>query len=149
MPIDVLTNRYSNSRTGVNSDETRLTKQRVSSSTFGKLFARTVDDDLYAQPLIVSNLEIGEQGRKLGPNRRAYARAGIWPDTSAVIAIVALGDVVKAQLVGPQLGRNEAELGPEGREQAGVERCDGARSTAAWQTISALTAGWMMWRTLT
>jgi hypothetical protein len=58
MPIDVLTNRYSNSRCGVTSDETRLTKELITTSTFGKLFCRTVDGDLYAQPLIVSNLEI-------------------------------------------------------------------------------------------
>jgi hypothetical protein len=56
---DVLTNRNSNSRTGVTSGETLLTKKLVSPSTFGKLFTRTVDGDLYAQPLIVSNLEIG------------------------------------------------------------------------------------------
>ncbi|HMF06997.1 MAG TPA: hypothetical protein VKE72_08320, partial [Methylocella sp.] len=59
MPADVLTNRYSNSRTGVTSDETQLTKERVATATFGKLFSRTVDGDLYAQPLIVSNLEMG------------------------------------------------------------------------------------------
>ena len=59
MPADVLTNRYSNSRTGVTSDETQLTKERVATAIFGKLFSRTVDGDVYAQPLIVSNLEMG------------------------------------------------------------------------------------------
>jgi len=67
MPADVLTNRNSSSRTGVTSGETLLTKELVSPSTFGKLFTRTVDGDLYAQPLIVSNLEIGPvRGSKPG-----------------------------------------------------------------------------------
>ena len=59
MPIDVLTNRYSNSRTGVNDKEGQLVKGKISTKTFGKLFSRTVDGDLYAQPLIVSDLPIG------------------------------------------------------------------------------------------
>lgn len=58
MPIDVLTNRYSNSRAGVNGEEDKLNKGNISTSTFGKLFSRTVDGDLYAQPLIVSDLKI-------------------------------------------------------------------------------------------
>ena len=58
MPIDVLTNRYSNSRTGVNGEEGQLVKGKISTETFGKLFSRTVDGDLYAQPLIVSDLQI-------------------------------------------------------------------------------------------
>ena len=58
MPIDVLTNRYSNSRTGVNDEENQLVKGKISTKTFGKLFSRTVDGDLYAQPLIVSDLQI-------------------------------------------------------------------------------------------
>jgi len=63
--IDVLTNRYSNSRAGVNGAETQLNKQAISTSTFGKLFTRTVDGDLYAQPLIVSNLKIGRKIRNV------------------------------------------------------------------------------------
>jgi hypothetical protein len=63
--IDVLTNRYSNSRTGVNGAETQLIKQEISISTFGKVFARTVDGDLYAQPLFVSNLNIGGKKRNV------------------------------------------------------------------------------------
>jgi outer membrane protein assembly factor BamB len=62
MPVDVLTNRYSPSRAGVNDRETTLIKRLVEPAGFGKLFARTVDGDLYAQPLIVSDLTIA--GRK-------------------------------------------------------------------------------------
>ena len=63
MGIDVLTNRYENSRVGVNTKETVLNTKSVSIPTFGKLFARTVDGDLYAQPLIVSDLTIGGMKR--------------------------------------------------------------------------------------
>ena len=58
-PIHVLTNRYDNSRIGVNLAETKLTVDKVNVSQFGKLFTRPVDGDLYAQPLIVSGMSIG------------------------------------------------------------------------------------------
>ena len=57
-PIHVLTNRYDNSRIGVNLAETKLTVDKVNVSQFGKLFTRPVDGDLYAQPLIVSGMTI-------------------------------------------------------------------------------------------
>jgi hypothetical protein len=63
MGSDVLTNRYGNSRIGVNAEETVLNTQSVSIPNFGKLFARTVDGDLYAQPLIVSDLTIAGMKR--------------------------------------------------------------------------------------
>ena len=63
MGIDVLTNRYENSRVGVNAKETVLNTKSVSIPTFGKLFARTVNGDLYAQPLVVSDLTIGGMKR--------------------------------------------------------------------------------------
>ncbi len=46
-------------RTGWNNTETILTQNNVSSGNFGKIFARTVDDQIYTQPLIVSNLKTG------------------------------------------------------------------------------------------
>jgi hypothetical protein len=57
-PIHVLTNRYANSRVGVNLAETKLNVANVNDAGFGKLFARAVDGDLYAQPLIVSGMTI-------------------------------------------------------------------------------------------
>jgi hypothetical protein len=56
--IDVLTNRYDSSRTGANMNETVLNQKNVNVNTFGKLFARNVDGQIYAQPLIVSHLSI-------------------------------------------------------------------------------------------
>ncbi len=46
-------------RTGWDSTETQLTQSYVSSGRFGELFTRQVDDQIYAQPLVVSNLFIG------------------------------------------------------------------------------------------
>jgi hypothetical protein len=57
-PIHVPTNRYSNARLGVNLSETRLTVGTVNDAAFGKIFSRSVDGDLYAQPLIVSQMAI-------------------------------------------------------------------------------------------
>jgi hypothetical protein len=58
MPLDILTNRYDNNRSGVNSQEAVLTPENVDPAKFGKLFTRTVDGDLYGQPLIVNDLII-------------------------------------------------------------------------------------------
>lgn len=58
---DVLTYHNDNSRTGANLNETTLTPQNVNASSFGKLFHYNVDGQVYAQPLVVSNLRIGGQ----------------------------------------------------------------------------------------
>src|ERR1700683_4489414 len=56
--VSVLTQHDDNSRTGQNLNETTLNTSNVSQSTFGKLFYRTVDGFIYAQPLYVPGLEI-------------------------------------------------------------------------------------------
>lgn len=45
-------------RSGVNSQELALSPSTVNKNTFGKLFSRSVDGQVYAQPLIVTNLTI-------------------------------------------------------------------------------------------
>src|SRR6476469_6679047 len=45
-------------RSGVNLQEFALTKTTIKSTTFGKVFTRTVDGQIYAQPLYVANLTI-------------------------------------------------------------------------------------------
>jgi hypothetical protein len=49
---------YDFERTGANLQERILTPSNVGPTHFGKLFARRVDDTVYALPLIVPNLEI-------------------------------------------------------------------------------------------
>jgi hypothetical protein len=60
--VDVLTNRYDDARTGSNIQETILTPRNVSAKTFGKLFEREVDGDIYAQPLIKTGVLIPGSG---------------------------------------------------------------------------------------
>ncbi len=46
-------------RTGWNNTETLLTQANISSGAFGRLFTRSVDDQIYTQPLIMNNISIG------------------------------------------------------------------------------------------
>jgi hypothetical protein len=59
--VSVLTHRNNPSRTGANLSETCLTPTNVRSS-FGKLFSLNVQGQVYAQPLIVADLQI--RGKK-------------------------------------------------------------------------------------
>jgi len=56
--VDVLTQHNDNARTGANLKETVLTPANVNSQHFGMLFKRVVDDQLYSQPLLATNLKI-------------------------------------------------------------------------------------------
>src|SRR6185312_2972140 len=58
--VDVIMNHNDLRRTGWNSKETILTTKNVSGGNFGKIFSRDVDDEIYAQPLVLSNLHIGQ-----------------------------------------------------------------------------------------
>jgi hypothetical protein len=57
-PVDVLTHRYDNARSGANLKETTLSKSNVKKGKFGKLAFRNVDGNIYAQPLIVSQAAV-------------------------------------------------------------------------------------------
>ncbi len=56
--VSVLTQHNDNARTGQNLSETILNTSNVNQSSFGKLFWRTVDGFIYAQPLYVPGLTI-------------------------------------------------------------------------------------------
>src|SRR6201993_1796526 len=56
--VSVLTQHNDNARAGQNLSETTLNTSNVNQSSFGKLFWRTVDGFIYAQPLYVPGLTI-------------------------------------------------------------------------------------------
>src|SRR2546429_8627246 len=57
--VTIPTQKGDNGRSGTTPSETTLTLQNVNSNTFGLLFERPVEGDMYPQPLIVSGLPIG------------------------------------------------------------------------------------------
>src|SRR3982751_3926296 len=58
-PVTVPMSQYDYGRTGANLQESVLTPSNVDATHFGKIFSRSVDDSIYALPLIVPNLDIG------------------------------------------------------------------------------------------
>jgi hypothetical protein len=57
--VSVLTQHNDNSRSGWNANETALTTTNVNTQQFGQLFTLAVDDQVYAQPLVVGHVSIG------------------------------------------------------------------------------------------
>jgi len=60
--VNVTTHHYDNARSGANTNETILTPQNVTVSSFGKLFSQPVNGYVYAQPLYLANVSIPGRG---------------------------------------------------------------------------------------
>lgn len=60
----VLTQHNDLNRTGWNNKETILNTKNVNKNSFGAIFSRTVDDQIYAQPLVVFNINMPVVGNK-------------------------------------------------------------------------------------
>jgi hypothetical protein len=57
--VSVLTQHNDNTRAGWNENETALTTTNVNVQQFGEVFTLSVDDQVYAQPLVAGNVSIG------------------------------------------------------------------------------------------
>ncbi|HEY5746462.1 MAG TPA: discoidin domain-containing protein [Chryseolinea sp.] len=62
--IGVLTQHNDLNRTGWNAQETILHTKNIKPGSFGKLFVRAVDDQIYAQPLVMLNVNMPVVGKK-------------------------------------------------------------------------------------
>ncbi len=65
--VSVLTQHNDNTRSGWNNNETALTTSNVNVQQFGEVFTLPVDDQVYAQPLVVGHVSAGE-----GPHNVVY-----------------------------------------------------------------------------
>ena len=63
--VSVLTQHNDLKRTGWNNHETSLNQSNVNASSFGKLYSLQVDEQVYAQPLVVANINVGGKSRNV------------------------------------------------------------------------------------
>ena len=96
--VDILTQHNDNYRSGANTHERVLNTSNVNVSTFGKLFCRTVDGCVYAQPLVATGVKIGGHRRDVvyvaTEHNTVYAFDAVDPAASTSLWQINLGPSV-------------------------------------------------------
>ena len=94
-PPALLTQRGDSARTGANAFERALSVSTVTPSTFGKLFTRAIDGDVYAQPLYVAGVVFADRTRNVlvvaTENDSVYAFDADDPSSDAPLWKVTIG----------------------------------------------------------
>jgi hypothetical protein len=121
--VSVLTYQYDNTRAGSNLKETLLTPQTVKAKQFGRLFRRSVDGSVYAQPLYLPKVKVGEKGTHnvvyvvtehdsayafdadddLGPNATALWHVSLIDPANGVTAVPS-SDYLRCPAILPEIG---------------------------------------------
>jgi hypothetical protein len=103
--VAVTTHHNDNGRTGQNLTEPVLNTSNVNVNTFGKLFSRAVDGQIYAQPLYIPDLSVAGQIRNVvyvaTQNDSLYAFDADDPAASAPLWHVNFGTPVPSTDVAP------------------------------------------------
>jgi hypothetical protein len=118
-PVDVTTHHYDSMRTGWNSSETKLSPSTIKNGSFGLLKTIALDEQIDAQPLIVSNLQIAGESHQIAyvvtENNTVYA---IDVPSGSILQQRNLGTPVTATGGGPvkpngliQCGNNASNIG--------------------------------------
>jgi hypothetical protein len=113
--VAVTTHHNDNGRTGQNLAELVLNTSNVNVNTFGKLFSRTVDGQIYAQPLYVPDLAVAGQIRNVvyvaTQNDSLYAFDADDPTASAPLWHVTFGNAVPSIDVNPECADITPQVG--------------------------------------
>src|SRR2546430_5004460 len=118
LSVNVTTWHNDLTRQGLNTNETVLTPANVNSGTFGKLFSYAVTGQIYAEPLYVSNLNMGALGTHnvvfvATENNDVYAFDAVNNGAGGgQLWHVNLGPAVSNTLLGPA---NYTDITPQGR----------------------------------
>jgi len=112
----VLTQHNDPSRTGANLNETSLDTTNVRPGTFGKLFSRTVDGYIYAQPLYMPGVAIPQIGVRnivyvATEHNSVYAFDADDPGAQAAYWQASLGDPVPSSDISPDYTDLVPEIG--------------------------------------
>lgn len=112
--VNVTTWKNDLARDGANTQETILTTANVNVNTFGKLFEVTVDGDVYAQPLVLTNVSIAGGTHNVvyveTENDSVYAMDADTGTLYAQVSLIPAGGTAVSSM--NDLGQNCGDIAP-------------------------------------